>query len=507
MPRKPDDFPLTLSAQTKFAVLNATGDWGVGSISDLIALLGNTFAPLPVVTSGLALGTYVDNRSNAGQDFVNFIGVTPAGFFAESHGPGTTATGNDALNGSSGGWGYTLGVNSWYGTGKIQNTQMPMLPKDGSYTLAQSASGALDAVYTGAANAILTWFAANNPTQTKIIIRPGQEMNANFAGGGNTVLPAWCWQIVRNGAVDATIAGQYATTFQRIVTQFRNAATAAGKPGIFEFTFSTNIGGYDWAAAWPGDSYINYFGMDAYYGLDGYGNQPYRYDGYEIFEHMRTIPYGLQAAKDFATAHGKPFRMDEFGVSRNDLPSLVTAATTWAKANAVAFSWWDSDGAYASRVSNGNLPAIGSALRAAFNSGQYPSPQTVTVGTNLITQAITNPLTAPWRTNGQDLIVTPNYGTAPDGTTPTVRIRSASGAANLEAVLTHSSGRQFMNLRALTACTLTQFSPERGGEKVFLKVGEARQIIKSLGGDVQFNLYSEDGPFDVEIWGAGVCTP
>lgn len=473
------------------------------SLGVITGTVGGTTPVTSAPSSGLALGTYVDNRSGAGQDFLTFIGGTPNGYFVESHGPGGTARGNDGLNGASGGWGYTLGVNGWNGSGKIQHTQMPMLPKDGTVTLAQSANGDLDDVYTGAANSILNWYAANIPTQTKIIIRPGQEMNANFAGGGSTVLNDWCWQIVRNGAVDATVAANYAATYRRIVNCFRAAATAAGKTGIFEFTFSTNIGGYDWALAWPGDSFVDHFGMDAYYGLDGYGEQPYRYDGYEIFEHMRTIPFGLQAAKDFATAHGKPFRMDEFGVKRNDLPTLVMAAINWAKTNASVFNWWNSAGAYNSRVDDGSLPLIGAALRAGFNPTAYPNPLPVTTGANLITNPVPN-LSNGWNSNGQDLIITPNYGLAPDGTTPTTRIRSTSGNANLEYALNHADAKQSMYVRALIPCTLTQFSPARGGEKVFVKVGEARQFVKDLGSNTQFNLYSEDGAYDYEIWGSKV---
>lgn len=477
-------------------------------ISALFKGIGGGTPPVvtPPAASGLVIGTYVDNRSGAAQDFVNWIGKTPNGFFAEPHGPGNAENGGEDIDSPSG-WDYNLGVSGWNGPGKICNVQVVPIQKRSGKTLAQAAAGNFNTQYYNAAKEIIKFKKAKLPTQTRIIARIGQEPNGQY-GSPTVPHPDWLWQYIRNNAVDPVLAGQYKQMFRNAVAQFRQAAIDEGLPGLFEFDFCVNLGSWGWDLAYPGDDVVDHFGMDGYQGLDGYGDNPFRLDGYEIFEHMRTIPFGFQDGKNFADARGKPFRIDEFGVRRNDLPTLVTAALKWADINCSSIALWDSAGAYDSRFSNGNLAVTWSALRTFVNPSAYPAPLSPPIGTNLIPQPIPD-LAAGWRSTNptQDLVITKNYGLAPDGVTPTTRIRSASGGANLEYVLSHADARQVMNLRALIPCTLTQFSPARGGEKVYLKVGEARQIIKDLGSNTQFNLYSEDGAYDYEIWGAGVYVP
>jgi hypothetical protein len=156
------------------------------------------------------------------------------------------------------------------------------IPENDGATLARCAAGDYDVRWTQFATNIAAAGLAN-----KSIIRLGWEFNGNW----------YAWQ--------ATDPAAFATCWQRIYT------TAEAIAPALRWDWSVNRGPSqalpDPAAAYPGDAYVDYIGVDSYDVWPGATTE-------EAWQQQYSGPYGLKHWADFATAHGKQLSVPEWGV-------------------------------------------------------------------------------------------------------------------------------------------------------------------------------------------------
>ena len=211
---------------------------------------------------------------------------------------------------------------------------VPMLPDSGG-TLAEGARGAYNEHFRLLA---LRLVASGEGSAT---LRIGPEFNGNW----------FRWTIaVPNGAAD------YAAFWRQIVTTMRSVPGAA-----FKFDWCAN-GGSSWvggqqlqaAAAYPGDAYVDYIGLDVY----DQSWSPNRHDPAARWNEFVNTRNGLAWQKRFAAAHGKAMTFPEWGLSKRadgygggDNPYFIEQMHDWIAANNVAYHMYfehgDGNGDYA----------------------------------------------------------------------------------------------------------------------------------------------------------------
>jgi hypothetical protein len=229
---------------------------------------------------------------------------------------------------------------------------VPMLP--GSSTdLAQGAAGAYDGQFRALARKLA---AARLATRT--IVRLGWEFNAGWAG----------WSAAKDPAV-------YVAYFRRIVTTMRAVA-----PGLrFDWCPSEGLGQF-WgvagglAAAYPGDAYVDYVGMDVY--DQGWGRNGETID--DPLARWRRIvnePGGLAWQARFAAAHHKPISFPEWALTRRadghgggDDPTFIEQMHAWIASHDVAYqAYFDHDAPDGDHeLENGQFPAAAAAFQRLF---------------------------------------------------------------------------------------------------------------------------------------------
>src|ERR1035437_6242258 len=211
-----------------------------------------------------------------------------------------------------------------------------MLPNDGSVTLAQCATGAMNATAVSCAQALV----ANG--QANAIWRIGWEMNGSW----------FLWGLGSGGPV----AGQYANyiaAVRQIVTAARsvsgqNFLFCGFNPTLFPGQTDTSI----ILNAYPGDAYTDIVGLDLY---DQIGS--FQYPGYQAAWNYFLSPssgeLGLNWLTSFAQAHGKQIGLFEWGLGFQnydpsnvglsiDDPTFANNSAQWAVTNNVfIMSMWD----------------------------------------------------------------------------------------------------------------------------------------------------------------------
>jgi len=117
------------------------------------------------------------------------------------------------------------------------------------------------------------------------------------------------------------------------------------------------------AAAYPGDQYVSVIGVDMY------DNNTYQSNSTTEFNDFLTEPFGLNWLTQFASEHGKPLAVPEWGVNGNNDAAFIQLADQWFQKNNVLFqSYWDSDQVFAGKLSDGSMPAAAAAYLAAFGA-------------------------------------------------------------------------------------------------------------------------------------------
>jgi beta-mannanase len=262
---------------------------------------------------------------------------------------------------TSGGWagmdgsGGTLAwefAHGWTGTPYTLSLAVPIIPTDASGnpvgTLAAGATGAYNSSFVTLAQTLVA------AGESNAYLRLGWE----FDGGWYT------WS-----ATTPTAEANYASYFQQIVTAMRSVAGEHFR-FVWNPTAAAFTDGYGLSAAYPGNAYVDYIGLDDY-------DQTWVTPQTAANEWNETTLPNLVAAHQFAAAHAKPLAVDEWGLSirddghgLGDDPLFVTNFIAWMKnpANNVAFeTYYDfDDGGQADAITDGNFPNSLAAFSSAM---------------------------------------------------------------------------------------------------------------------------------------------
>lgn len=343
------------------------------------------------------LGVYSGGGNKAGADsFGKWLGRTPT--YAEDFIAGTNWSTIESP---------TWFLNQWKGSSYRLVLSVPMLPDSGA-TLVTGATGAYNSHWTKLAQTLV----ANGKSDATI--RLGWEMNGDW----------YSWSI-KNGT------DNYAAYWRHIVTTMRAVA-----PNL-KFDFTANCGSssvngkpLDPAAAYPGDAYVDYIGLD-YYDASWINDRKVAMSRWNA---NRDQKFGLAWHRDFAASHGKPMTFPEWGLSNRpdgygggDAPEFITEMTKWIAANNVAYHMYFEfdapDGEHS--LMEGAFPKSAARFRELYGPAAggdtTPTTPTPTTPTPTTPTPTTPTPTTPTPTTPTPTTPTPTTPTTRTPTTPTTR--------------------------------------------------------------------------------------
>jgi hypothetical protein len=246
---------------------------------------------------------------------------------------------------------------AWAGSPYRVVYSVAIIPETGG-TLQQGASGAYNPHFRRLAESLV------RHGQATAVLRLGWEFNGDWTR----------WSARRDPAA-------FAAYWRQIVQTMRSVPGAG-----FEFDWCVSHGRAGIAeAAYPGNAYVDYVGMDAY---DTWWSEADRTDVARRWQSMLEQPGGLHWHRDFARAHGKPMTYPEWGLwnrpdghGGGDNPFYVEKMVDWIAQNDVAYHMYFEvdapDGAH--RLLTGKFPRGAATFRSLFAqpSGPTTSPPPV----------------------------------------------------------------------------------------------------------------------------------
>jgi hypothetical protein len=239
----------------------------------------------------------------------------------------------------------------WHNAGRGITISMPMvIPKE---TLATGNSGADDANWT----LIGQYLVADGVGDATI--RLGWEFNGGW----------YPWRARRNGVTDFT---NWTGLFQRIVTLLRAVPGASFKFDWCPSMTGSNMLVADIEAIYPGDSYVDYIGMDIY----NYVNLIPKTWKKTSWEYWTTANQGINLdwLASVAASHGKKISVPEWGQTQDD-PDFIANMAAWFRGKVVVYQNYFSTGNY----SLNQQPNSKAAFYAAFHP-RPPKVETTPVG-------------------------------------------------------------------------------------------------------------------------------
>ena len=316
---------------------------GVLALAALSAL--HFFAPSAHAQSATSLGIYGGAGCTgvlAHEKFAAFLGRRPQRALE-------FMTWNSLLENSA--W----SMNCWK-SGGIQHItySVPMLPADGSATLAQGAAGRFDDVFRNFAARLVERGYPN------AVVRIGWEFNGEW----------YPWAASKDPQ-------NWIAYWRRIVTVMRAV------PGSqFKFDWCPGNGWTTFLAenAYPGDAYVDIIGLDAY-------NQSWNPNvttPEQRWNEQVNQRHGLKWHASFAAAHGKPMSFPEWGTGRRsdghgagDDPMFIEQMAEWIATHNVAYhNYWDySEPIYSGKISDGSQPNAAAAYVRKFKLPQPKAPR------------------------------------------------------------------------------------------------------------------------------------
>jgi hypothetical protein len=185
---------------------------------------------------------------------------------------------------------------------KAVHISVPMLVTGG--TLVQGASGQYDAEFLKLGNALVS------AGLSHATLRIGWEFNGNW----------YLWAAAKDPA-------DWVTYWRRIVTALR---AVPGQHFIIDWCPNRGGPSMNAALAYPGDGFVDYIGMDFYDPPSSVGDDLTRWT---LVAHKAQ---GLDWLVSFAHLHGKPYAIDEWGLSSQnagDDPGFVQQVGVWFAVN------------------------------------------------------------------------------------------------------------------------------------------------------------------------------
>lgn len=263
---------------------------------------------------------------------------------------GWLGSGADGVHGVVGGanWKDFTSSAQWM-VDKVWNTiddqvfwSVPLIVDDGKATLAAAADHDYDAYYLSVAR---TLAASRAGDDGPIYIRTGWEFNGDW----------FPWSAAGK---EADFIGAY----RAFVDAFRSVSDRFA----FEWNVNESYGPMDPAKAYPGDDYVDIIGMDFYWDTRWNSSNPD-----QAWASMVNRPYGLAWLEDFAAEHGKPTAYSEWGVETNNAAPYLAHVKEWFEDHDVVYqSYWNSDAAFAGKLSDDSLPLTGTAYRDLFGDAE-----------------------------------------------------------------------------------------------------------------------------------------
>jgi len=264
------------------------------------------------------------------------VGTVPLGVYAGAGAPGAVtqfaqATGTKPSLASdylprTEGWAGMVQAHSlqrylgpWTTSGYRLVLGVPMLPTRGGQvlgTLAEGARGRYDGEFTTLAKTLRSY------GEGDAVLRLGWEFNGTW----------YPWSVT-----DQSDATNFAAYFRNIVTTMRAVAGTS-----FRFVWNPNAGPSPMpaAAAYPGDAYVDYVGLDLYDQVWGLPQDPVL-----AWADYGGEANGLSWLASFAAAHHKPVSLPEWGVTvrpdghgLGDDPGFVARVAQWISTHDVAFT-------------------------------------------------------------------------------------------------------------------------------------------------------------------------
>jgi Glycosyl hydrolase family 26 len=235
---------------------------------------------------------------------------------------------------------------AWSRSGYVVVYSVSLVPKTGG-SIQAGAAGAYNEHFRRLAEALV------GHRQGDAVLRLGWELNGDWTR----------WSAQSDPAA-------FAAYWRQVVTTMR------GVPGAqFEFDWCVAAGHYPAVeAAYPGDAYVDYVGMDVY---DTWWNEGERNDVERRWLRMRTQPVGLDWHRNFARAHGKRMTYPEWGLwnrpdghGGGDNAYFLQRMHEWFADNDVAyqiyFEYDAPDGRH--RLTSGQFPRGAAAYRSLFST-------------------------------------------------------------------------------------------------------------------------------------------
>ncbi len=230
---------------------------------------------------------------------------------------------------------------------------LPMLPDDGSATLAQGAAGEFDALFRSFAETLV------NTGFPRAVIRIGWEFNGEW----------YPWAASKDPA-------SWIAYWRRIVTVMRAVPGAR-----FRFDWCPGNGWTNFRAedAYPGDEYVDIIGLDEY----NASWNPNPLTPEQRWNEQLNQRHGLRWHAQFAASRGKPMSFPEWatgerrdGKGAGDDPYFIERMAEWiANHDVVYHNYWDYNAPiFSSKLSDGSHPQAAEAFLRMFKQPRPKPP-------------------------------------------------------------------------------------------------------------------------------------
>jgi hypothetical protein len=247
----------------------------------------------------------------------------------------------------------TWSMRCWKKAGvRVMTYSVPMLPPEGSATLAQGAEGKYDALFEQLANTLVA------EGYGDAIIRIGWEFNGDW----------YSWAASKDPQ-------SWVAYWRRIVTTMRSVP---GQQFKFDWCPATGSSRLKAEQVYPGDEYVDVIGLDVY---NATWNKEITTPEQRWDERVNG-PHGVKWQANLATKHGKPMSFPEWGTGTRsdghgagDDPYFIEKMSEWIATHDVLYhNYWDyAHPAYNAKLSDGKLPRSGAAFLRLFKS-KHPRP-------------------------------------------------------------------------------------------------------------------------------------